>query len=321
MYVRLAFATAINVDPDILVVDEALAVGDEAFQRKCFARIEEIKERGGTILFVSHGAQTIVQLCTRAMLFDRGELLLEGRPKTVVGQYQRLANASAAAAHEIRKSIAVMRDAVPAEPAPAPLAPVSTLLDSIKVELRDVGDKPPVRKTRDSCPANYYDPNLLSKSRINYKSEGATIRDLRLLNDAGDTINILEVGQRYTYQYFVDFDTEARNVGFGMLVNTKSGLGIAGATTAYSKMHRTPLVRPGCTAQVRFEFNCVFLPGFYLMNAGVIGIEKEQERYLHRILDGLAFRVAPISDSIATGLIDISARPHVAVVIKEHNPV
>ena len=66
MYVRLAFATAINVDPDILVVDEALAVGDEAFQRKCFARIEEIQERGGTILFVSHAAQTIVQLCTRA---------------------------------------------------------------------------------------------------------------------------------------------------------------------------------------------------------------------------------------------------------------
>ncbi len=84
MYVRLAFATAINVDPDILVVDEALAVGDEAFQRKCFARIEEIQDKGGTILFVSHGAQTIVQLCDRALLFDGGELLLEGRPKTVV---------------------------------------------------------------------------------------------------------------------------------------------------------------------------------------------------------------------------------------------
>ena len=95
MYVRLAFATAINVDPDILVVDEALAVGDEAFQRKCYARIEEIQAKGGTILFVSHAAQTIVQLCSRALLIDGGELLLEGRPKIVTGQYQRLMNASA----------------------------------------------------------------------------------------------------------------------------------------------------------------------------------------------------------------------------------
>ncbi len=90
MYVRLAFAVAINVEPDILIVDEALAVGDEAFQRKCFARIEQIKENGATILFVSHGSQTIVQLCDRAILMDRGEVILDGVPKTVVNQYLRL---------------------------------------------------------------------------------------------------------------------------------------------------------------------------------------------------------------------------------------
>ncbi|MEL6688446.1 MAG: ABC transporter ATP-binding protein [Pseudomonadota bacterium] len=83
MFVRLAFATAINTDPDILVVDEALAVGDEAFQRKCFAKIEEIQARGGTILFVSHSAGSITQLCSRAMLIDQGEVILDGRPKTV----------------------------------------------------------------------------------------------------------------------------------------------------------------------------------------------------------------------------------------------
>jgi lipopolysaccharide transport system ATP-binding protein len=79
MYMRLAFAVAINVDPDILVVDEALAVGDEAFSRKCYARIEEIKEKGATILFVSHSAQTVIQLCDRALLLDRGEKILEGK--------------------------------------------------------------------------------------------------------------------------------------------------------------------------------------------------------------------------------------------------
>jgi ABC-type polysaccharide/polyol phosphate transport system ATPase subunit len=87
MYVRLAFAVAINIDPDILIVDEALSVGDEGFQRKCFSRIRQIQERGGTILFVSHGAGTIIELCTRAMLFDQGELILNGSPKKVVSYY------------------------------------------------------------------------------------------------------------------------------------------------------------------------------------------------------------------------------------------
>lgn len=82
MYIRLAFAVAINVDPDILIIDEALAVGDEAFQRKCFARLEKIQERGGTILFVSHSASSIVQLCTKAILLDAGEMILEGKPST-----------------------------------------------------------------------------------------------------------------------------------------------------------------------------------------------------------------------------------------------
>ena len=90
MYVRLAFAVAINVSPDILVVDEALSVGDEAFQRKCFARIDAIRKAGATILFVSHAASTVSELCNRALLLDHGELLTQGPPKYVVSRYQKL---------------------------------------------------------------------------------------------------------------------------------------------------------------------------------------------------------------------------------------
>src|SRR6185436_15204764 len=74
MYVRLAFAVAANVDADVLIVDEALSVGDEAFQRKCFARIRTFQESGGTLLLVSHSAATIVELCDRAVLIDQGEI-------------------------------------------------------------------------------------------------------------------------------------------------------------------------------------------------------------------------------------------------------
>jgi lipopolysaccharide transport system ATP-binding protein len=76
MYMRLAFAVAINTDPDVLIIDEALAVGDEAFQRKCFATIERMKKGGATILFVSHSASSVNQLCDRAVLLDGGRRLL-----------------------------------------------------------------------------------------------------------------------------------------------------------------------------------------------------------------------------------------------------
>jgi len=89
MYVRLAFSVAIHANPDILIIDEALSVGDEAFQRKCFARIEQMQAKGTTILFVSHSAQAVIELCDRAVLLDAGEILLTGTPKQVVAVGRR----------------------------------------------------------------------------------------------------------------------------------------------------------------------------------------------------------------------------------------
>jgi lipopolysaccharide transport system ATP-binding protein len=105
MVVRLAFAVAINVDPEILIVDEALSVGDELFQRKCFSRIEAIRSNGATILFVSHSGGQIVELCDRAMLMDSGEKLAEGMPKHIVGIYQKLLYAPTDRREEIRNQI------------------------------------------------------------------------------------------------------------------------------------------------------------------------------------------------------------------------
>src|SRR4249919_905986 len=105
MYVRLAFAVAINVTPDILIVDEALSVGDEAFQRKCFAKIESIRDGGATVLFVSHSSGAVVELCDRAILLDHGEVIAEGAPKRVISQYQKLLYAPAEKAKAIRDEL------------------------------------------------------------------------------------------------------------------------------------------------------------------------------------------------------------------------
>lgn len=112
MVVRLAFAVAINVEPEILIVDEALSVGDELFQRKCFSRIETIKNNGATILFVSHSGGTIVELCDRAVLMDSGEKLAVGVPKQIVGHYQKLLYAPADKHESIREQIRRMDELV-----------------------------------------------------------------------------------------------------------------------------------------------------------------------------------------------------------------
>lgn len=87
MYVRLAFSAAIHVDPDVLVIDEALAVGDARFQAKCFRRINELKDRGVTILFVTHATDQVAMHCTRALLLDGGRLLEDGHPREVSNHY------------------------------------------------------------------------------------------------------------------------------------------------------------------------------------------------------------------------------------------
>ena len=90
MFVRLAFAVAINIEPDILIVDEALAVGDVFFQAKCFRKFEEFKNKGKTILFVSHALGSIQKYCDRAILLDKGVKVDEGAPKQMIDMYNRI---------------------------------------------------------------------------------------------------------------------------------------------------------------------------------------------------------------------------------------
>lgn len=90
MFVRLAFAVAINIDPEILIVDEALSVGDVFFQAKCYRKFEEFKEKGKTIVFVSHDLSSISKYCDRVYLLNKGNLLGEGTPKKMIDAYKRV---------------------------------------------------------------------------------------------------------------------------------------------------------------------------------------------------------------------------------------
>jgi ABC-type polysaccharide/polyol phosphate transport system ATPase subunit len=99
MHMRLAFAVATEVDPEILIVDEILGVGDASFQQKCFARIRGFREAGKTILFVSHNMDQIVEHCDRAVLLEHGSVVADGNPTEITGLYKSLCSPEMATAH------------------------------------------------------------------------------------------------------------------------------------------------------------------------------------------------------------------------------
>jgi ABC-type polysaccharide/polyol phosphate transport system ATPase subunit len=90
MYVRLGFSVAAHLDPDIVLLDEVLAVGDVAFQAKCLDRIAELRKSGRTVIFVSHDLASVYRICDRALLLNRGTVLMEGAPRAVIDQYQKM---------------------------------------------------------------------------------------------------------------------------------------------------------------------------------------------------------------------------------------
>lgn len=289
MYVRLAFAVAINVDPDILVVDEALAVGDEAFQRKCFARIEQIRESGATILFVSHGAQTIVQLCDRAILMDGGEVLMDGEPKPVVQQYQRLINAAPETAQEIRIEITEGK------------------FDLAKPEAASVTEAPapPPMKTD----ADLFDAGLVANPVNLEKSQLATISDVRLETDSGRALNQSDMGDKITLRYRICFNERIENVFTGMSVRTISGLKLFGASTRLVDTFSRKTVEAGEVWDVSFPFDCNLTPGVYFFTVAVGISQGNAFQHLHRIQDAVPLRVKWQPQLVATGYIDAKIEP------------
>jgi lipopolysaccharide transport system ATP-binding protein len=283
MVVRLAFAVAVHVDAAILIVDEALSVGDERFQRKCFARIEQFKRDGGTILFVSHSAAQVVALCDRALLLDHGHALLVGGPKRVTALYHKLLFAAPDSRAELRRQL-LQGDVAAAEG--DAFAPAGG------IEHAAAGDE--------------FDPGMVPKSTVRYDPQGAVIDHPLLRNEAGDQVNILQPGGRYMLEYHVRFDRSARSVGFGTLMKTIDGIELGGVDSTVGTIDE---VLPGQQYRVRHRFTCRLAAGTFFMNTGVTAIENGDLVYLHRIVDALMFRIAPHRRDRQHGWVDFEFDP------------
>ena len=202
MYMRLGFSVAMHIKPDVLLLDEILAVGDEAFQQKCFGRIADFKRSGGTIVFVSHDPSAVERLCDRAIMLERGRVLEEGAASDVVRAYhRRLVSESADAAarqngasaghvrvHEVR---AVGGDGIPRDrfTEGEPMALEVWLYSddgveggSVTVGIRDADERPVGSQTLEDVRLG---PARLERLRLNFP--GLPMREGRFFVDVGMT--------------------------------------------------------------------------------------------------------------------------------------
>ncbi|MBE9481820.1 MAG: ABC transporter ATP-binding protein [Bacteroidetes bacterium] len=290
MYIRLAFAVAINVKPDILIIDEALAVGDEAFQRKCFAQIKAFQKKGGTILFVSHNTTAVVELCNSAILLDHGEVLIAGAPKLVVSRY-----------HKLLFSPTDRTDSISKESGADNNKSTQSMLSNKDKQGKQL--KADVF-SEERLPENY-DSKMLPKSTIWYENRGAIIEKPVIITADGFKVNTLNQGDEYIFSYNVSFQEKCFNVRFAMIIKTTSGFELGGAVTSQPG-EGIDYVKPGTTINVHFHFSCLLLPAIYFMNAGVLGMISGKEVFLHRGIDVAMFRVLRDDNSIATATVDFN---------------
>ncbi len=262
MKARLAFGVAINVEPDILIVDEALSVGDAAFQRKCFAKIEEIRKKGSTILFCSHSENSIVSLCSRAIWIHRGEYIIDGAPKFVTGLYMKHIS--------------------------------SKIVDKSKInnELKNLEKRGNVKAFAKEKPQKvikeFYNPNLKPKTTIYYKEKGARISDVCITTMDGQKVNVLISGRKYIYQYKINTFRSLRNVQYGFLFKTQNGIDLGGGAYPSKDKYVDVLDRD---VVVKIDFICSLNNGVYFCNAGLMGQIGDKIDYIHRILDVYVFKV------------------------------
>jgi lipopolysaccharide transport system ATP-binding protein len=291
MVVRLAFAVQAMINPDIFVVDEALAVGDERFQRKCFARLEDLKSRGTSILFVSHSAASIIELCERCLLLDSGSRIMYGAAPQAVRAYQKLLYAPKG---EYESLVAEFQSIDRGESGASRRTQQATGPVAAD-EQETTGSKEPVAT---------FDPGLVPDTTTVYPSQGAEIATILFRDEAGRHVNVLQAGKTYYLEMSGTFQQDFAGVFFGIHIRNIQGAVVTGQR--YPEEGRfVQDVRGGSAFTMKFAFSMSLIQGTYFAGGGIWSIEEPS--CAHRILDAAMFRIAPIEKQKSFGYVDLAA--------------
>lgn len=317
MFVRLAFAVAINIEPEILIVDEALSVGDVFFQAKCYHKFEEFKEMGKTIVFVSHDLSSISKYCDRVVLLNQGVKLGEGEPKEMIDTY---------------KQVLVGQYVPPAESGEKSLLDDEQLremaakgIDGSKhgaVGQSGAGEKISGGRTagagnggtagasaasdeagkgaaQGGGPGIGENPELLE-----YGSKKAVITEYYITDDKGIRTSAILKGSRFTIYMKVEMKERLQAPIFAFTIKNVRGTEITGTNTMFEKAFLES-VEAGETKEITFTQEMNLQGGDYLLSLGVTGYEDDDFTVYHRLYDVL--NVTVVSDKNTVGFYDMNS--------------
>ncbi len=279
MYIRLAFSIAINLQPEILIIDEALAVGDMRFQRKCFRKLEDLKNSGVTIMFVTHATDSVVTHCDRALFLQDGKAVAMGQPKMVVTRYLEslfdIEQSQSSSARKINRPRAA-----------------------------DEAGKYCINRDpkRDGCIARA----TYNASEYRWGSRNAEIIDYLLIAEDNNEI-FHECGQGAGAALYlaVYFHQDIENIIYGLTIKTLDGTAVYGTNSELKKMDTKDRAR-GEFAIIRFQLELDLIAADYFLSVGVVQRDANNNiDVLDRRYDLIHIKVTDGQDSFGFAALNV----------------
>lgn len=259
MFVRLAFAVAINVEPEILIVDEALAVGDIFFQNKCYKKFEEFKEKGKTIIFVTHSMDTIIAYCDRAILLNDGKKVSEGNPADMVNEYKKMLSEE----YEHKK---------------------------IKEKVNQVHED-------NFSVENWKDKMYKNEKYQSYGNKMAEIVDYGIFDHNKLLTNRLEKNKDFEIKMVVKFKETIKDPIFAFTVKDIKGNEITGTNTYIEKKSKG-VFKKGRILEVSFKQKLTLQNMDYIVSLGCTGFEGDNLVIYHRLYDVFAIEIISYKNTV-----------------------
>ena len=288
MFVRLAFAVAINIEPEILIVDEALSVGDVFFQAKCFRKFEEFREMGKTLLMVSHDLSSISKYSDKVILLNQGTMVDKGEPKYIVDLYKRFLVHQEGDPEAEKKQKEAATAAAPGEQ------------EAAKKAAEEQKEQEVAGLALDGKSGFRMNPNVLE-----YGEKRAEIIGVAIYDEKGLCTNTLEKGTRFRIVMQVKFHEEVQEPICAYTVKDARGTEITGTNTMYEQSDIKPK-KPGDVITVTFEQELNLQGGEYLLSFGCTGYRDADFHVYHRLYDACSLTVVSTKNTV--GFFDMNSK-------------
>lgn len=283
MIVRLAFSVNVNVDADIIVIDEALAVGDARFQLKCAKAMDSLRDQGKTLLFVSHDANAVTRLCNEAILLERGRMLVRATPKETLNIYSKLLASNRGAA-AVEDDIRRLKEGAPAASREVP-----------KADLASAGAGGEERAAL--LVSSERSHQQVTGEEFSYGGELGRIDSILVTDEKARPRTTFHSGERVRVDFLLSVgDQPLHDTIYALTIKDLKGQEIYGTNTFFQGK-TTPVMEAGGKYRVSFDLALNLLTGNYFLSAGWTYFEGEELRVVHRRYDVIKLLVYGVDRS------------------------